>query len=267
MVSDQGAGDPVQKKSPHRPSRREDIVSAAIRVFAAKSFSDASIHDVALEANVVSSAVYYHFAGKDELFELAMRRVLDMINEVVADVRAGEDPAEQPSLEAVIVAVWDWVEAHPHESRLLHYHLPGATAEASALRREFEETHVQRAFDYLPPGPVPASRKAAANEHATRTLSTRTLIELLMTIQALRMDEGPLSRHASKSLRRAVVAVTTPAGAAGAAGAEGDLRNHFRGCWLSYRVRSSCAAARLRALCRSGGRPLSSSLRARLGSM
>lgn len=207
MVSDQGAGDPVQKKSPHRPSRREDIVSAAIRVFAAKSFSDASIHDVALEANVVSSAVYYHFAGKDELFELAMRRVLDMINEVVADVRAGEDPAEQPSLEAVIVAVWDWVEAHPHESRLLHYHLPGATAEASALRREFEETHVQRAFDYLPPGPVPASKKAAANEHATRTLSTRTLIELLMTIQALRMDEGPLSRHASKSLRRAVVAV------------------------------------------------------------
>ena len=87
MVSDQGAGDPVQKKSPHRPSRREDIVSAAIRVFAAKSFSDASIHDVALEANVVSSAVYYHFAGKDELFELAMRRVLDMINEVVADVQ------------------------------------------------------------------------------------------------------------------------------------------------------------------------------------
>lgn len=198
---------PAEKKSPHRPSRRHEIVDAAIRVFAAKSFSDASIGDVALEANVVPSAVYYHFAGKDELFELAMRRVLDMVNGVVADVRAREDANESPSLEGVILAVWKWVEVHPDESRLLHYHLPGATADASALRREFEEVHVQRAFDYLPPGPVPSSKRAAAVEHATHTLSTRTLIELLMTIHALRMDEGPLSKHGSKGLSRAVVAV------------------------------------------------------------
>lgn len=206
-MSDQVADVPVEKKSPHRPSRRHEIVDAAIRVFAAKSFSDSSIGDVALEANVVPSAVYYHFAGKDELFVLAMRRVLDMVNGVVADVRAHEDSDALPSLEAVILAVWHWVEAHPDESRLLHYHLPGATAEASTLRREFEEMHVQRAFDYLPPGEVPASKRAAALEHAAHTLSTRTLIELLMTIHALRMDEGPLSKHASKSLSRAVVVV------------------------------------------------------------
>lgn len=182
-------------------------MDAAVRVFAAKSFSDASIGDIALEANVVPSAVYYHFAGKDELFELAMRRVLDNVNEVVDGVRAQEDSDEQPSLEAVIVAVWHWVEAHPDESKLMHYHLPGATADASALRREFEEVHVQRAFDYLPQTPVPASKKAAAHAHATRALSTRTLIELLMNIHALRMDEGPLSKHASTTLSRAVVAV------------------------------------------------------------
>jgi AcrR family transcriptional regulator len=206
-VSDQGADDKVGKKSPHRPSRRHEIVAAAIRVFAAKSFSDASIQDVADEADVVPSAVYYHFAGKDELFELAMRRVLDMVNEVVAEVRAQEDSSEVPSLEPVILAVWTWVEKHPDESRLLHYHLPGATADASALRREFEEEHVQRAFDYLPPVPVPATKRAAAAAHASHTLSTRTLIELLMTIHALRIGEGPLSRHASKSLSRAVIAV------------------------------------------------------------
>lgn len=206
-MSDQGADDKVGKKSPHRPSRRHEIVAAAIRVFAAKSFSDASIQDVADEADVVPSAVYYHFAGKDELFELAMRRVLDMVNEVVGEVRAQEDSSEVPSLEPVILAVWTWVEKHPDESRLLHYHLPGATADASALRREFEEEHVQRAFDYLPPVPVPATKRAAAAAHASHKLSTRTLIELLMTIHALRIGEGPLSRHASKSLSRAVIAV------------------------------------------------------------
>lgn len=206
-MSEKGANGRVGKKSPHRPSRRHEIVDAAIRVFAVKSFSDASIQDVAVEADVVPSAVYYHFAGKDELFELAMRRVLDMVNEVVTDVRAQEDEAEMPSLEDVIVAVWNWVESHPNEARLLHYHLPGATAEASLLRREFEESHVQRAFDYLPPSPASPSKRAAALEHASHTLSTRTLIELLMTIHALRMGEGPLSKHASKTLSRAVVAV------------------------------------------------------------
>ncbi|MGA9870006.1 MAG: TetR/AcrR family transcriptional regulator [Rhodococcus sp. (in: high G+C Gram-positive bacteria)] len=206
-MSEQGTSNTIEKKSPHRPSRRQEIVGAAIRVFAAKSFSDASIQDVADEADVVPSAVYYHFAGKDELFELAMRRVLDMVNAVVTDVRTQEDSDAEPSLEAVIIAVWNWVEAHPDESRLLHYHLPGATTEASSLRREFEEVHVQRAFDYLPASQVPATKREAAIEHATHMLSTRTLIELLMTIHALRMDEGPLSKHASKSLSRAVVTV------------------------------------------------------------
>lgn len=206
-MSEQGVASASAKKLPHRPSRRQEIVGAAIRVFAAKSFSDASIQDVAVEADVVPSAVYYHFAGKDELFELAMRRVLDMVNQSVADVRAQEDPDADPSLEAVILAVWHWVEAHPDESRLLHHHLPGATPEASALRREFEEEHVQHAFDYLPPSPVPSTKRAAAIAHASHSLSTRTLIELLMTIHALRIGEGPLSKHASKSLSRAVVAV------------------------------------------------------------
>lgn len=203
-MADQGA---EEKKSAHRPSRRPEIIDAAIRVFAAKSFSDASIQDVAEEADVVPSAVYYHFTGKDELFGLAMRRVLDMVNAVVEDVRMQENSDEDPSLAAVVVAVWQWVESHPNESRLMHHHLPGATAEVSALRREFEEVHVQRAFDYLPPDPVPPSRRAAAIKHAQHSLSTRTLIELLMSIHALRMGDGPLGRHASKTLSRAVVTV------------------------------------------------------------
>ncbi|MDJ0392981.1 TetR/AcrR family transcriptional regulator [Rhodococcus sp. G-MC3] len=206
-VGNEGKTVVIESKSPHRPSRRHEIVDAAIRVFAAKSFSDASVQDVAVEANVVPSAVYYHFASKDELFELAMRRVLDMVNAVVADVRTQEDSDADPSLEAVIIAVWNWVEAYPEEARLLHSHLPGATAEASALRREFEAVHVQRAFDYLPPSPASTTKRAAAIQHASHALSTRTLIELLMTIHALRIDEGPLSKHASRGLSRAVVSV------------------------------------------------------------
>ena len=42
----------------HRPSRRNDIIDAAIRQFARNGFVDASISDVASEADVVVTAVY-----------------------------------------------------------------------------------------------------------------------------------------------------------------------------------------------------------------
>ncbi len=70
----------VQPSLPaHRPSRRNDIVDAAIRQFARKGFVDASISDVAEEADVVVTAVYYHFSGKEELFSAAVDQVFRSI--------------------------------------------------------------------------------------------------------------------------------------------------------------------------------------------
>ena len=49
----------------HRPSRRTDIIDAAIRLFARKGFVDAVISEVAEEAGVAVTAIYYHFSGKE----------------------------------------------------------------------------------------------------------------------------------------------------------------------------------------------------------
>lgn len=197
-----------EKRSAHRPSRRSEIIDAAIRVFAAKSFADTSVADIAAESDVVPSAVYYHFTGKDELFTLALRRVLDMLDALVDEVRVSDVPSQPGSLEAVTLAVWKWVGTHPDEARLVYFHLPGATPEASALRKEFEESHVQRAFDYLEPAAFRGTRRQAAQTHSTHTLAMRTLIQLLMTVHSLRMDDGPLGKHSSKALSSAVVAVS-----------------------------------------------------------
>src|SRR6187455_3855025 len=104
----------------HRPSRRNDIVDAAIRQFARKGFVDASISDVAEEADVVVTAVYYHFSGKEELFSAAVNRVFQSISEVVAAERGDDEPGSQASLDAVIDAVWNWIDDHPEEATLLY---------------------------------------------------------------------------------------------------------------------------------------------------
>ena len=117
------------KPAAHRPSRRNVIVAAAVTVFARQGFSDTSIQEVATEAGVAPTAVYYHFSGKEELFEAALRNVLDTINEVVAEARADDEPGDPELLGHVISAVWTWLEDHPDAARLVNHHLPGATIE------------------------------------------------------------------------------------------------------------------------------------------
>ena len=54
---------------------RENIVAAAIRVFAEKGFSGASLSDIAGEAGVTRGAIYWHFKNKEMLFEELLQRM------------------------------------------------------------------------------------------------------------------------------------------------------------------------------------------------
>ena len=134
----------------HRPSRRGVIVDAAIRVFSSQGFSDASIHDIAQEAGVAPTAVYYHFTGKPELFEAALRQVLSSITAIVLATRSDDEPGSPEALAAVISAVWNWLDDHPEACELLHHHLPGMTTRAVGLQREFEEVHLRRGVGWEP---------------------------------------------------------------------------------------------------------------------
>lgn len=187
---------------PHRPSRRDDIVAAAIRLFARKGFVDASVSDVAEEAGVVVTAVYYHFSGKEELFTAAVHEVFDSVTRVVVAVRAEDSPADEASLDAVTDAVWAWIDAHPDEATLLYLQLPGATRQISTLRQEFEDRHVRRAFGYLAPQGAPGRKTAA--RRAVETLAARTLVDLLISVHTMRLADGPLSREGRTDLLAAV---------------------------------------------------------------
>ena len=195
------ADDP-QTQPAHRPSRRNDILDAATRLFARKGFVDASIADVAEEADVAVTAVYYHFASKEELFTEAVAEVFASISGTVAAIT--EDLADAPSVErlgAAIDAVWDWIDTYPDDATLLYLQLPGATRQSSAARREFEEQHAQRAFGYLD---ASGSGRKSAADRAREHLTIRTLIDLLMSVHTMRLLDGPLGSHRPDRLRAAV---------------------------------------------------------------
>lgn len=188
----------------HRPSRRNEIIDAAIRLFARKGFVDAAISDVAEEADVVVTAVYYHFSGKEELFTAAVHKVFDSISAVVSEVREGsadEVSGDDEMLDRVIDAVWGWIDTHPDEATLVHLQLPGATRQISTLRQEFEDLHVRRAFGYL--GPAKATR-STATRRASENLAVRTLVDVLISVHTMRLADGPLSGEPSGQLRAAL---------------------------------------------------------------
>ncbi len=189
----------------HRPSRREEIVDAAIAVFAAHGFVDAAIAQVAETAGVAVTAVYYHFASKNDLYEAAISCVLTTVDEIVAAVRADDVPGDTETLNRTIDAVWEWVDANPGPATLMSLHTPAATRRSAELRHEFDELHVRRAFAYLNESPS----KSSATHTAEATIAVRVMVDLLISIHAMRVAGGPLSSYPSAELRKVVKQVST----------------------------------------------------------
>jgi AcrR family transcriptional regulator len=190
----------------HRPSRRQEIIDAAIKVFARTGFAETSVQDVAEEAGVVPTAVYYHFAGKDELFDVALQSVITELDDVVDRARPEEDAAA--ALPQITSAVWDWIESRPDHARILYSHLPGATKQARLLREQFEERHIERAFAYTRQAAGQGRLRSATAAQAATRLAVRTLISTLIAIHPMRLDGGPLSRRSPRALREALDEVT-----------------------------------------------------------
>jgi len=73
-------------RQPVRESRRDDILAAAIRCFAARGFAATSTRAIAREAGVKQPLIFYHFGSKADLYLAAVRSQLDLL-------RAGLDAA------------------------------------------------------------------------------------------------------------------------------------------------------------------------------
>ena len=56
---------------------QKDIMSAAVKLFAQKGFSGASMNGIAALAGVTKPAIYYHFKNKEELYQAVIRRSMD----------------------------------------------------------------------------------------------------------------------------------------------------------------------------------------------
>jgi len=86
-------------RTPTLPSRREQILEIAARLFARKGYRGTSMRDIGEEAGVLGGSLYHHIRSKDELFVELHDAALD-----VAQVRIADAVERQ-------VEPWDRLEA------------------------------------------------------------------------------------------------------------------------------------------------------------
>jgi AcrR family transcriptional regulator len=181
------------KRPAHRPSRRKQIIEAATQVFARDGYVEANVEDIARTAGVAPTAIYYHFGGKEELFTQALRTAMAGFSERIYEARPDFEARNVEGLRKVLAAGWDFWHTHPSEARLVARYSEGPAPHAHQLRREWEERHLQRAYDYVPATRTSGSTRKARDQHAAHTMAIRVMLDVILTAQAAVL-EGMLRR-------------------------------------------------------------------------
>jgi AcrR family transcriptional regulator len=191
------------KRPAHRPSRRRQIIEAATKAFSRDGYVEARIEDVARAAGVAPTAIYYHFGSKEELFTQALRSAMAGFSERIFQARPDFEAPNVEGLRKVLAAGWQFWHTHPDEARLVARYSEGPTPHAVSLRREWEERHLQRAYDYMPAARTTRSTRKAREQHAAHTMAIRVMLDVILTTQAAVL-EGSLGRVPRGALVAAV---------------------------------------------------------------
>lgn len=155
---------------------------------------------------VAATAVYYHFGGKEELFDEALSTCLERFSAAVSAVRPDDVPVDIDTLRLVVHAGWTWWRTHPEQARFMTRHAGGGnTLESRRIYQEWLERHTRRAFDYVPAeaSRPPRSLRKAREKRAVQLMALRVVVGFQTRSQTYTMTGAP-AKLSSRALENAV---------------------------------------------------------------
>jgi TetR/AcrR family transcriptional regulator, fatty acid metabolism regulator protein len=122
-------------RSASQEERRQQILDAAVRVFAEKGYHTSRVSDIAEEAGVAYGLVYHYFDSKEAVLHAVFREMWGMmLKAIAAVVDTEESPREQlRKTAAIVLRAW---RDYPDVVRVL---VQEVTRSGDQLRREVEE--------------------------------------------------------------------------------------------------------------------------------
>ena len=88
--------------------RRQRILEAAVRVFAARGYHSARVGDIAEEAGVAHGLLYHYFPSKDEVLRTIFRDAWGLLITVLHGIESSDEPAPEQlrKISAVLLRSW-----------------------------------------------------------------------------------------------------------------------------------------------------------------
>ncbi len=117
----------------NRPSRRHEILEAAIDLLAAQPPDEIAVSDIAARCGMTPAAFYYHFASKDEILDEIVGTFADRWSNAVQEALAAVHSIDD--LTACVDSVLTWVEENEQVARVYFVTSVGATSSCEAVRR------------------------------------------------------------------------------------------------------------------------------------
>ena len=79
---------------------REELLTAALRVFAGRGYKEAGVDEIAAEAGYSKGALYWHFSGKEQLLEALIDERIDALMRDRFALLASAPPEQDMAVEA-----------------------------------------------------------------------------------------------------------------------------------------------------------------------
>lgn len=103
----------VRQRARKQPAevRREEVLDAAVRVFARESFRGAGTAEIAREAGIAEPTIYRHFSSKRDLYVAALDRCCQLVGHAFKEI----DKANDDALDA-LMGMANWYDRSIRES-------------------------------------------------------------------------------------------------------------------------------------------------------
>jgi TetR/AcrR family transcriptional regulator, fatty acid metabolism regulator protein len=109
-------------KSMRDPGKPQQIIDAAIRVFARTGFYNSRVSDIAREAGIASGTIYLYFKTKDEILVTLFReRMAEWVEFVRGEIAAEPDPVAK--LRRLVALHFSVLESNPDLAEVVQVEL------------------------------------------------------------------------------------------------------------------------------------------------
>ncbi len=112
---------PAQDDGKLVKARRRQIFLAACRVLARKSFHEASVKELALEAGLAAGSIYLYLDSKDEIIPLIAESMVAEFVEMLPAIRARTAGDPRRELIDVMRAILDVIDKYREAFNVLHH--------------------------------------------------------------------------------------------------------------------------------------------------